>query len=172
MKALVVYESMFGNTELVARAIAAGLRETAQVDLVEVTQAPLAPGDDVDLVVAGGPTHAFSMSRMRTRADAISRGATQGSEGFGLREWLAALPSGRHHEKLATFDTRAEQVRRFPGSAARGAARVGKRHGFVAAAESESFYVLDVDGPLVDGELERATEWGRALAAAMSTANA
>lgn len=62
MKALVVYESMFGNTEQVARAVATGLGRHLDVELVAVANAPDTVSD-VDLVVVGGPTHAFSMTR-------------------------------------------------------------------------------------------------------------
>ncbi len=57
MKALVVYESMFGNTEQIARAVAAGLEESVDVQVAEVTDAPTEPDPDVALIVAGGPTH-------------------------------------------------------------------------------------------------------------------
>jgi flavodoxin len=63
MKALVVYESMFGNTEEIAHAIADGLGESVEVQLAEVADAPVEPNPDVALIVVGGPTHAFSMSR-------------------------------------------------------------------------------------------------------------
>ena len=112
----------------------------------------------------GGPTHAFSMSRPSTRHDAHERGAEPGHEGQGLREWLATLPSGDSSRSVATFDTRAEQVRRLPGSAARAAARFVSRHRIARVVAIESFYVEDSPGPLVDGELERARAWGRALA--------
>ena len=60
MKAMVVYESMFGNTAQIAKAIAIGLGESVdQVVAMEVSQAPADPGPDVGLIVAGGPTHAF-----------------------------------------------------------------------------------------------------------------
>lgn len=167
MKALVVFESMWGNTEQVARRIAAGLAESMEVTITDVSRAPADPGDDVSLIVAGGPTHAFSMSRQSTRADAHSRGAPYGDEWVGLREWLAHLPSGRHRQLIATFDTRVEKVRHFPGSAAKSAARSAHRHGYVAADSAESFYVHDLEGPLLDGELERAAEWARELAAKM-----
>ena len=72
MKALIVYESMFGNTEQIARAVAAGLEESVDVQVAEVTAAPTEPDPDVALIVAGGPTHAFSMSRANTRADAMT----------------------------------------------------------------------------------------------------
>lgn len=163
MKALVVYESMFGNTAQVAEAIAAGLRETMSVDVREVQDAPTAPGDDINLIVAGGPTHAFSMSRTRTRTDAIAQGATHGKVDFGLREWITGIPDERHATSLVTFDTRVSKVRHLPGSAAKGAAKTGRKHGFATHVPPESFYVDDISGPLVDGELERAIAWGREL---------
>jgi hypothetical protein len=167
MRALVVYESMFGNTEKVARAIAAGLAVTVDVDVREVGQAPTPLTEPVDLIVAGGPTHAFSLSRQTTRAEAAARGATQGSAAVGLREWLERLAQGPHAERLAAFDTRVDKVRHLPGSAATKAARLARRHGY-APAGKESFYVADTEGPLIPGELERAQKWGVRLAAELS----
>lgn len=167
MKALVVDESMFGNTNQIARAVADGLRETVEVQLAAVSDAPLEPDPDVALIVAGGPTHAFSMSRTSTRTDAINRGALEGETEFGLREWMAALPAGQHTEKLATFDTKVERMHHVPGSAAKGAAKVAHRHGYASAAKAESFYVHDTDGPLLDGEIDRARAWGRQLGSSL-----
>jgi flavodoxin len=167
MKALVVYESMFGNTEQIAHAVADGLRESVDVQLAEVADAPAEPDPEVALIVAGGPTHAFSMSRQNTRADAISKGASEGEQEFGLREWLSALPSGQHTEKMATFDTKIKSMRHLPGSAAKSAAKAARRHGYESVSKAETFYVDDVDGPLLDGEVDRAREWGRQLAASM-----
>ena len=165
MKALVVYESMWGNTERVAEAIADGLGESMEVQLVEVNQAPVEPEPDVGLIVAGGPTHAFSMSRTNTRADAVNRGADHAASDLGLREWLDRLPTGHHSQRIATFDTRVDKVRHLPGSAAKAAAKVAHRHGFPHAEDVESFYVDDMEGPLLDGELDRAAAWARQIAA-------
>ena len=52
----------------------------------------------------------------------------------------------------------------MPGSAAHSAARAGRRHGFKQAVRPESFYVLDVEGPLAEGEVDRARTWGHAVA--------
>lgn len=168
MKALVVYESMFGNTEKIARAVADGVGESVDVQLAEVADAPTDPSPDVAFIVAGGPTHAFSMSRENTRTDAISKGAHEGEREFGLREWMAALPSGEHTEKIATFDTKIKSMRHLPGSAAKSAAKAAHRHGYESLSKAESFYVDDVDGPLLDGEIDRARAWGRQLAASMT----
>jgi hypothetical protein len=159
---------MFGNTEQIARAAADGLAESFDVQLVEVSDAPREPDPGVALIVAGGPTHAFSMSRENTRADAINRGAQEGEREFGLREWMASLPSGQHTAKIATFDTKIESMRHAPGSAAKGAAKVARHHGYESAAKAETFYVRDVDGPLVVGEIDRARAWARQLAASMT----
>jgi len=163
MKALVVYESLFGNTEEVARAVASGLSEYLDVDLAEVTKAPATFAEPLDLIVVGGPTHAFSLSRPSTRQDAIKQGATHGSPQFGLREWLEQLQRAGRSDQMATFDTRVSKVRYLPGSAAKGAARFVRKLGYSSAAEAESFYVDDVSGPLRDGELERARAWGERL---------
>lgn len=165
MKALVVFESMFGNTEQVARAISDGLSEHLEVELLEVTEAPPEITEPVDLIVVGGPTHAFSMTRQSTREEAIKKGASHGSEAIGLREWLEHLHSDgrRPADRMATFDTRVDKVRHLPGSAAKSAAKIAHKLGFEVAAKPESFYVQDVEGPLLDGELDRAQAWGQQL---------
>ncbi|MFI1465582.1 flavodoxin family protein [Nocardia carnea] len=79
MRARVVYESVFGNTEAAATAIARGLQEHAEVDVVDVADATPDSHSPVDLLVVGGPTHAFGMSRRQTRQDAADRiGARSG----------------------------------------------------------------------------------------------
>lgn len=163
MKALVVYESMFGNTELVASAIATGLRRHMDVELLDVTRAPREIHDLLDLIVVGGPTHAFSMTRPSTREEALRQGAKRGSPTIGIREWLDHLHAGPHSELVATFDTRVDRVRRLPGSAAKKAAHVAHKIGYNPAAKPMSFYVVDTPGPLVDGELARAEGWGDRL---------
>jgi hypothetical protein len=163
MKALVVYESMFGNTGLVARAVAKGLAENLEVRVLEVTEAPAPITEMLDLLVVGGPTHAFSMSRSTTREDARKQGASEGETAMGIREWLEHLHAGPHSESVATFDTRVEKVRHLPGSAARAARKVVKKLGYAPMARAESFYVFGTDGPLLEGELARAEAWGRQL---------
>jgi hypothetical protein len=165
MKALVVFESMFGNTQLIASAIAEGLAPRMQVDLVEVGGAPAALDGDLDLLVVGGPTHAFGMSRPGTRQSAAEQ-AKHGlvSAGTGLREWLGALPKDSSHLAAATFDTRIAKPH-LPGSAAAAAGKRLRRLGFRVVVPPASFSVDGTTGPLLDGELERARGWGEALAA-------
>lgn len=165
MRALVVVESMWGNTRAVAEAVARGLGADSTV--IDVSQAPSTLPTDVGLLVVGGPTHAFSMSRTATRHDAVERGARGGGEGKGIREWLDQLPSPDGID-VATFDTRVAKVRRLPGSAAKAASRLARRHHIGRVIASESFYVDDMSGPLLDGELDRAHAWGTRLASLTS----
>jgi hypothetical protein len=171
MQAMVVYESYFGNTEQVARAIGDGLRKSFdRVDVVEVGSAP-ARVDDVDLVVVGGPTHAFGMSRENTREDArkraLSRGIVPASAGIGVRDWIQQVEG---ECAAATFDT-VVAMSWFPvGSAAKRASASLGRRGFGELPAPEHFRVKDTEGPLVDGELERARVWGEELAAAHASA--
>ncbi len=161
MKALVVYESMWGNTEQVARAVARGLAESGAVEVLDVSGEVPHELLGTDLLVVGGPTHAFSMSRPSTRQDAVRKGAPASHEGPGIREWLDDLPAG--DVPVATFDTRVGKARHLPGSAAKGAAKHVRRHHVGRVVDTESFWVEDMEGPLVDGELDRAVEWGRSL---------
>ncbi|CUR58646.1 putative Flavodoxin/nitric oxide synthase [metagenome] len=166
MRALVVYESMFGNTREVAEAIAAGLRGQVEAEVHDVETAPQSLAG-WDLVVAGGPTHAFSLSRPSTRADAVSQGADEGSVRVGLREWLHDLRPGSDGQAFACFDTRVSAVRHLPGSGARKAARMAEGAGFRLIGR-ESFWVSGTPGPLVDGDLERARLWGTSLGHAVA----
>jgi hypothetical protein len=163
-RALVVFESMFGNTKTIAEAVAAGISSHLPTEIVEVGTVRDPVGSDVTLLVVGGPTHAFGMSRPRTRDDAGRQaGGEVVSRGIGLREWLATLERQTGDVSVATFDTRIDHPR-VPGSAARGAEKRLRRLGFHVAAPSESFYVTGTTGPLLEGEVERAHRWGTKIA--------
>jgi hypothetical protein len=171
MKALIAYESMFGNTARVAREIAAGLAESIDSTCLELAEVPAPTASQYDVVVLGGPTHAFTMSTPNSRQEARRRGGRGDRLETGIREWLEAFfasadggPASRPRVLFATFDTRVTTVRHFPGSAARAAARRLRHHGAVRVAEPHSFFVLDQDGPLAPGEELAAREWGRLLA--------
>jgi len=169
LQALVVYESMFGNTEQVAGAVARGLQlEGVDTGLVEARSAPTRLSSDLDLLVVGGPTHAFSMSRSSTRADAVGRGAAHERAELGIREWLGSLQlaAGRR-PGLAAFDTRVTRVRRIPQAAGPSASRLGRHRGLQRFARPMGFLVEDTKGPLVEHELEHAVAWGRSLGVAL-----
>lgn len=170
MRAVVVYESMYGNTHLVADAIGVGLRPAFDVSIVPVPQAGPAVLAGADLVVVGGPTHVHGMSRASTRRAAVQAADKPASPlkvepdapGPGLREWFGSL--GRYPAKAAAFDTRLRGPAAFTGRASKRVTRLLRAHGFDVAAEPESFLVTKQDR-LAPGELARAREWGTRLAA-------
>ena len=163
MKVLVVYESMFGNTASIARAVADGIASRADVTLAEVSTMPSAAG--MDLVVVGGPTHAFGMSRPSTRQDAARQGEIRPAVvDMGVREWLDRSPM-LTGVAAAAFDTEVDKPF-LPGSAAHKAYRRLRRLGCQLVAPAESFRVTGTAGPLVAAEDERARQWGASLVTA------
>jgi len=165
MRALVVYESMFGNTREVALAVVEGLASGGRVDAIEVGDAPTTIDDDVDLVVVVGPTHAHGMSREGTRDGAAQQSERPVISGRrGVREWIAALDAVRPGVHIATFDTRFAKPRWITGSAAVSASKLLRRRGGSEVAPPESFFVDATAGPLAAGELDRARRWGKELA--------
>ena len=151
-RAVVVYESMFGNTRLVAEAIGRGLAPAAEVAVVPVNKARADVLEGADLVVVGGPTHIHGMSRARSRQMAAtmarkpSNGLTlePGAEGPGLREWIPALgrlPVAAATVAAAAFDTRAQNVPLFTGRASKGISKALHRRGLTIVAKPESFVV-------------------------------
>lgn len=171
LRARVVYESIFGNTRDIALAVAKGLQRAPRVE-VEVSEVGAAePKAACDLLVVGGPVHAWSMTRGFTRSGARAQAAKAGrdavSPGIGVREYLDRLPETAR-AAAATFDTAATAKWMPLGSAARPAARSLDALGYQLVAQPEHFYVTDVMGPLKEGELARAEAWGAALAARLT----
>ena len=170
MKAVIIYESMYGNTRTIAYAIGEGLRATADVSVVSVSQASQDVLHEADLVIAGGPTHVHGMSRPATRRSAIDAAGKSGScltldptaDQPGLREWLADL--GPCHGLAVAFDTRMSGPALFTGRASKAITGLLRQHGFAVLAGPESFLVTR-DNKLHQGETMRAEEWGRSLAA-------
>lgn len=167
MQAWVIYESMFGDNQQVARAIAAGLAEAGvPAEAVEVGTAHAAVPDRIDLLVVGSPNHAWSMPRATTRRSAAEQAdGPLVSQGQGVREWLGAaqLPDG---VRTAAYDTRGSRPRAVvamdhaSASINKALAKLGGR----TLAEPQHFRVVDMKGPLEPGEVERAHAWGVALA--------
>lgn len=172
MNAVVVYESVYGNTRAIAEAIAEGLGDAA---VVPVSKAGV---PQCDLLVVGGPTHMHSLTSARSRSAAVVAGQEDGAhieaeatDEPGLRTWLRELPDAAG-ARAATFDTRIDKAPWLTGVASRGIARRLSHRGYDIVA-TESFLVTDSEGPLGEGELERARAWGAELAAAaVATAGA
>ena len=168
MRAVVVYESMYGNTHAIAHAIARGLGTPEEVTVVPVSEAGPTVLEGADLLVVGGPTHVHGMSRTSTRKAAVEAARKPGTEvildpdaeGADLRTWFSQLQDFKG--AAAAFDTRLHGAGFLTGRASRRIARLLHRHGFVLIVPPESFFVTK-DGHLDRGEERRASEWGRQL---------
>jgi flavodoxin I len=141
MKALVIYDSAYGNTEQVAQAIGASIGAVVRL-ASDVRAADL---DGVELLVVGSPTHG-------------------GWPGEALARWLKTPPR-LEGVKVAAFDTRVDSKlgRALFGFAAPRMARMLEKSGGRLVTPPEGFFVLGDCGPLKAGELERAAEWAKRM---------
>jgi Flavodoxin len=170
MKIAVIFESIYGNTGAIAAAIAAGLEDHGDVTLYRVEEADI----DADLLVFGAPTHAHGLPSRASRAGIEAEARKQLAAGeeldyqptAGIRKLVSELPRSAG-ARVACFDTRLDKSAVLTGSAAKTMAKKLRQLGYRRIAEPESFFVLDVDGPLKEGELERAKVWGATIGAAI-----
>ena len=168
MRALVVYESMYGRTREIASSIAQGLRSAYEVDAVHVDDATPDLVDNADLIVVGGPTHVHGMTSERSRHAAVDAAMhdleltlDEHAPGEGLRQWLDTL-EGDAIAEAAAFDTRIDASPMLTGRASKGIAKRLRRAGYKLVAEPESFLV-DSHSRLLPGEVTRARAWGASL---------
>jgi flavodoxin len=156
MRILVMYDSAFGNTERIARSIAAALAAAGTAEVRPVADAAPLDGTAIDLLVVGGPTQAHGASP-------------------ALVAWLGSLPAeGLAGVPAAVFDTRYRMAKLIGGSAGESVVRWLRRAGCRLVAPPESFFVAKHAPPegeelrhelesLEPGEVERAAEWARRL---------
>jgi hypothetical protein len=168
MRALVVYESMFGNTHVVADRIAEGAagsdtrwrwcrRATSTRAPSPITTSSWSAHPPMR-TVSRARRHAGPPATRPARTTTSSSTPSSTSTRPGLREWLDAIGDvGR--VAAAAFDTRVDAPAVVTGRASKGIARRLERHGFRMAVEPESFLV-DRHHHLCDGEGDRAFEWG------------
>ena len=166
MRAVVVYESMFGNTHVIADAIGKGLEPAGNVVVAPVVEAGRERLGAADLLVVGGPTHFHGMSRTRTRkwAAAIAQKPKndlvldRDAQGPGVGDWLRSLGDG--HTRVAAFDTRFKGPAVLRGKASRAISRKLRGHGFEVVAKPKSFFVT-LQNHLERGEEARSPRMGR-----------
>lgn len=145
MNTLVIYDSKFGNTKIIAEVIARALPE--KVTLLRPEQVVISELGRNDLLIIGAPTHG-------------------GHPSTPVEKMLKKInPSALDSLKVAAFDTRIpSKLARIFGFAAPRIAKVLEKMGGEIVMEPEGFYVSESEGPLVDGELERAFLWAREIA--------
>ena len=164
MKTVIVFESMFGNTEHFAKEIAEGLADAGAEPTAG--RRPQRPTGRSPRLRPARRRRPHTRLLHEPPVDEGGRGAARcdpGRAAVGIREWLPTLddvfPSASERPVVAVFDTRVEKVRRLPGSAAKRAARVLRAHGFALLERPISFYVADVKGPATFGEIFEAHTW-------------
>ena len=168
MKVLIVYDSAFGNTEQIARAMGDALRSPDDAGIVHdanIVRAGSARPDQLkglDFLIVGSPTQGFRATEAMT-------------------QFLAGIPDrALNGVKVAAFDTRfsIEDTKNFAlrlllkkgGFAAKPIAEVLVKKGGELIVPPEGFIVKDKKGPLKQGELERAAAWARQVVAAQAVA--
>lgn len=162
MQAIVVYESHWGNTAAVAEAIAQGIGVGARA--MPTSQALPAVIAEADLVVAGSPVMAFNLpsERMRATMTTDRKAPTPPDVSHqSMHDWLQGLAP--HHGLAAAFETR---LRFSPGGATGAIERAFALAGYRTVAKAGKFIVMGAYGPLREGEVERARQWGADLWAA------
>jgi flavodoxin len=145
MNALVLYDSQYGDTKHIAQAIADALGEFGEARAVRLDPAQPLELQGVDLFIVGCPTQGW-------RPTPAIQSFLQGTSSEELRGLAGAC-----------FDTRFRLPRFMTGSAAKVMAEKLREKGVSLLAEPESFFVKGTEGPLRDGELERASTWARTL---------
>jgi flavodoxin len=145
MKALVIYDSQYGNTEKIARAIGAAL--PGEVKVLRSNEVNIAELSGYDLIIAGAPTYG-------------------GRPMPPMQEFFKKLPDeALKGKKVAAFDTRlASAFAKIFGYAAPKIAANLKDKGGAVIAQGEGFLVSGGKMPaLKEGELERAAAWAKTL---------
>ena len=163
MRVLVMYDSQFGNTAQIADAIGEGFRGAeSPPDVVEVRQVgdvDLEQLTDWDLLIVGSPTQRLSLTQsMRAFLDRIPRNALAGMH-------VAAFDTRFTEEKLAELSSFLGWMVRIFGYAADPIAKRLIHKGGEQVLPPEGFIVEDTEGPLLEGELERARAWAGQLLA-------
>lgn len=155
MKACIIYDSMYGNTQKIAQAIGEGL--AGEVKVVRVGEANPSELKTCDLLIFGSPVHG---GRATPELDAF------------IKQLPANFLEGI---SVAAFDTRFESEEQGAGLrllmsiiryAAQRLAKALVKKGGILVAEPEGFIVENKEGPLKQGELERATKWATQLSLA------
>ncbi len=146
VKTLIVYDSVYGNTEKIAMAIAEAIASDGGAKVLRASEADVAELESADLLIVGCPTHAGRPTQ--AMQEFLSRVAESSLEGI----------------RAAAFDTRVQA--RWVKILGFAAPRIGgslKKKGATLVAGPEGFFVTGKEGPLKDGELERAGDWGREM---------
>ena len=153
MKTLVLYDSAFGNTEQIARSI--GRAITGDVEVLRIGECNPSTLESLDFLFVGSPTQA-------------------GKPTLAMRDFLNKVPEAAlKKRRVAAFDTRLSgKLVGIFGYAAGKIANDLESKGAALASSPEGFFVNGKEGPLKEGELERAALWAKETVRILSPAKA
>jgi flavodoxin I len=146
MKALIVYDSVYGNTEKIAKAIADGITPSGEAKALRASEASTSQLASVDLLVVGSPVHG-------------------GRPTPAVQDFLSKMTQQSLRDiRVTAFDTRATSkfAKIFGNAAGRIAGQLTKKGGLLIV-PAEGFFVTGTKGPLKEGELERAAAWAKTI---------
>lgn len=161
MKGMVVYASMYGNTKKIAQAIAEAIANDSQVKLADVGDVRLDDLKGLDFLVVGSATQKFTaLPEMKALLTRLPAGALDGVQVgvFDTRFFVKDMKSLIGRFFVGTFGYAAKPLMELL------VARGGK-----AVLPPEGFGVLDSEGPIKAGELERAAAWGHRFISALAS---
>lgn len=150
VKTLIVYDTFFGNTKQVAEAIGGGF-DSAEVVISHVNDVKMEELNGVKLLIAGSPTRAFRPTK--GIADFISKVPANALKGVSVMAFDTRIDSKQVNNKMLNV-----MVKLF-GYAAEPIGRKLEQKGGTLAKKPEGFFVMESEGPLKEGELERASKW-------------
>lgn len=163
MKALIIYDSYFGNTEKIAQSLALAFNNTANFEIQRINSISPSQLKQYQLIILGSPTRGFKPSEGSIKfINGINDHDLEGIKiaTFDTRIWLETIKS-RFARKMVDVG----------GYAAKQLAKRLEKKGATSIVEPEGFFVMDTEGPLKEGELERAELWGQEVLKAANTSN-
>ncbi len=149
---LVIYDSFFGNTEKIAHAIGEALGDADVIKLADASKEHL---EGVKILIIGSPTRIFRPSPATTGF--LKSLAPNGLAGVTATAFDTRIPSEKTDSKFL------KTLIKLFGYADTKIAKGLKRAGANLAIPSAGFGVSDTEGPLVEGELERARDWAKTI---------
>jgi flavodoxin len=149
MKILIIYDTVYGNTEKIAEAIQQAVSKEHEAKLIKAKDATSQDVENIDLLIVGSPTHG-------------------GWYIESIKNFFNQIPDNGLKMNAAAFDTSSDKegqkafVKAIIGFFGYASPRIAKTLAKKGAKVigSETFLVLDTEGPLKEGEIERAKKWG------------
>ena len=155
MKIVVIYDSFFGNTKQIAQTIGNALNENNEVEVLDVSMVLHNQISSIDILIVGSPTRGFRPSE--NSINFLKSIAKTGLKGVKVAAFDTRLSLPKIKSKSIRF------IVKTGGYAAKHIAKALQKKGGISVLLPEGFLVAGEEGPLVEGELERASNWAKSM---------